>query len=356
MLRIDFFNREKEMMGIMNVLNMKPTLITFVYGPINSGKTELINILIKKLPENYKIFYINLRGRFIRDYDEFIKVLFDIEREERFGRIKEFLKPLVSVLPESYSGIPIPKDVFLKLFMEKEIEDAFVYIETVLRAFYNSGYIPVLIIDELQVIGDVKVDDLLIYKIFNLFVRLTKELHLAHVFAITSDSLFIERVYSEAMLQGRCRYLIVDDFDKETTLEFLNKYNFSKEEKEIAWHYCGGKPVYLLELIMAKDKQDKAEELLKIRINQLEYLLDYLNYVKPKVLMGDEEMIVEKEHIMKILIMFKDKDVIKNRGIHGPAKHFLVKQNILFVDPTSGIVKPQSRLDLLAIKKVVEGE
>jgi len=41
----------------------------------------------------------------------------------------------------------------LKLFKEKEIKDAFVYIETVLRAFYESGRVPVLIVDELQVIG-----------------------------------------------------------------------------------------------------------------------------------------------------------------------------------------------------------
>ncbi|PXF60805.1 MAG: hypothetical protein C4B59_07395 [Candidatus Methanogaster sp.] len=42
----------------------------------------------------------------------------------------------------------------MKLFKEKEIEDVFVYIETVLRVFYESGRVPVLVIDELQVIGD----------------------------------------------------------------------------------------------------------------------------------------------------------------------------------------------------------
>ncbi len=75
------------------------------------------------------------------------------EHVARYEQIKEFLKPIVAVLPESYNGIPIPKDTFLNLFKEKEIEDAFVYIETVLRAFYESGRVPVLIVDELQVIG-----------------------------------------------------------------------------------------------------------------------------------------------------------------------------------------------------------
>ncbi|MFQ6073355.1 MAG: ATP-binding protein, partial [Methanosarcinales archaeon] len=214
MLIIEFYNREKEIKEIRNLLNAEPTLITFIYGPINSGKTELINKVIKQLPENYRVFYINLRGRFIRDYDDFLKVLFDIEYKERLEKIKEILKPIAKVLPESYYGIPIPKDLFLKFFEKKEVEDAFIYIETVFRTLQKNGFIPILIIDELQVIGDIKIDELLVYKLFNFFVRLTKELHIAHVFAITSDSLFIERIYSEAMLQGRCEYLLVDDFGK----------------------------------------------------------------------------------------------------------------------------------------------
>ncbi len=52
-------------------------------------------------------------------------------------------------------------------------------------------------------------------------MRLTKEIHLCHVFAVTSDSLFIERVFNVAMLHGRRRYIRIDDFDHETTAAFL---------------------------------------------------------------------------------------------------------------------------------------
>ncbi len=75
----------------------------------------------------------------------------------------------------------------------------------------------------LQVIDDLKIDDYLVYELFNRFVRLTKELHTCHVFAVTSDSLFIEKIYREAMLYGKCRYLLIDDFDYETTAKFLKK-------------------------------------------------------------------------------------------------------------------------------------
>jgi len=352
MKSIEFHDREKEMRELTRILSTDPTLITFIYGPINSGKTELINNLIKTLPKSQKVFYINLRGRFISNYNEFIKVLFDVEHIARYERIKEFLKPVVNVLPESYSGIPIPKDMFLELFKEKEVEDAFVYIETVLRAFYKNGYPPVLVIDELQVIGDLKVDDLLIYKLFNFFVRLTKELHLAHVFVATSDSLFMDSVYSEAMLQGRSRHLLVDDFDERTTMDFLGRYNFSDEEKSVAWNYCGGKPVCLIELVNYENREEKSKEMLMLRTGEINQRIKVLKIVKKKILFEDEEVELKYENIIKILARFSDEGSYAYEMIT-PEIVYLVKENILFVDSVRGIIKPQSKLNLLAIREVI---
>ena len=341
---IEFYNREKEMKEIRAILDSRPTLITFIYGPINSGKTELINNLIKSLPETQKVFYINLRGRFISNYDEFIKVLFDVEHEARYGRIKEFLKPIVNVLPESYHGIPIPKDIFLRLFKEKDVEDAFVYIETVLRAFCESGHAPVLVIDELQVIGDLKVDGLLIYKLFNFFIRLTKELHLCHVFAVTSDSLFIENVYSEAMLEGRCRYLLVDDFDEATTAAFLERHGFTDDEKAVAWNCCGGKPICLVELVNTEeDRKGKAEEMLKIRKGQIEEIVYSLEA-------RDKEMF---DAVMGMLSEFIGKEKVGYKYISDEIK-FLVGKNIIFADSVNKELRPQSRLNLLAVREVMK--
>ncbi len=353
MMDIEFHDRVKETEEIQAILDSRPTLITFVYGPINSGKTELINNLMKSLPETQKVFYINLRGRFISNYDEFIKVLFDVEHEARYGRIKEFLKPIVNVLPESYSGIPIPKDIFLRLFKEKDVEDAFVYIETVLRAFCESGHAPVLVIDELQVIGDLKVDGLLIYKLFNFFIRLTKELHLAHVFAVTSDSLFIENVYSEAMLEGRCRYRLVDDFDEATTAAFLEGHGFTDDEKALAWKYCGGKPVYLLELIRADNRGREIERLLRMRAGELKTFLKTLKELGDKITVKEERYDISYENIVCALKMFLDEEEIDMWSIDEISKHYLVRNNILFLDLDRGILKPQSRLNLLAVREVI---
>ena len=259
MKRIAFHNREKETKEIMDILDSEPSLITFVYGPINSGKTTLISHLIEELPEEYAPFYVNLRGRFIADYEDFLNVLFEIDEEDKGGNVVEYAK---SALKDAgaVSGIPIPINLFEKIFEKKDkSKDMFRYIEQFFVEVSKTRT-PILIIDELQVIGDLKIDGFLMYKLFNFFIRLTKELHLCHVFAVSSDSLFIEQVYSEAMLQGRSRHLLVDDFSEETTMNFLDEYGLTDMEKEVAWGYCGGKPIYLVELVNAGENREKRQK------------------------------------------------------------------------------------------------
>ena len=238
------------------------------------------------------------------------------------------------------------------MFKEKEIEDAFVYIETVLRAFYGSGHVPVLVIDELQVIGDMELDGHLIYKLFNFFVRLTKELHLAHVFVVTSDSIFIERVYSEAMLSGRCRYLLVDDFDREIAATFLEKHGFTADEKRVAWEYCGGKPVCLVELIHYEKREEKLREMLRIRRGQIDQRIGVLKDVRKKILCEGDEIEITYNSVMETLKRFSENESYEYVRIT-PDVTYLVKENILFADPANGIIKPQSRLDLLAIREIL---
>jgi len=354
MKRIGFHDRDREIKEIKSILEREPSLITFIYGSINSGKTELINHLVKQLPQDYVVFYVNLRGKFITEYKDFVRALFKIERGKEK---KELLRKVseVSVKALKFMGIPITEDIVDLLFKERIYEDVFEFLEDYFTEIAENKN-PVLIVDELQVIRDVKVDELLIYKLFNFFVRLTKELHLCHVFAVSSDSLFIEKIYSDAMLQGRCRYLLIDDFDYKNTMDFLEKHGFSDREKEDAWYYCCGKPVYLVELINHKsgggNVKEKAEEFLKVRITQLRDVLDELNYVKPAIEIGGEIQMVEKEKVLEILKLFMEKESV-DFELHRPAKHFLVKKNILFVDPILGEVRPQSRLDLLAIREVV---
>ena len=356
MMEVTFYDREQELKEMMDILSMKPRLITFVYGPINSGKTELITHLIEELPEDYVVFYINLRGKFISNYDGFVRALFKLDREKK--EYKEILKTIseVSLKSLKFTGIPITEGVLDLFFRGKTYEDVFEFLEDYFTEIAKNK-VPVLIVDELQKIGDVKINTHLIYELFNLFIRLTKELHLCHVFAVSSDSLFIEQVYSEAMLSGRSDYLLVDDFDYEQTMDFLDGYGFTDDEKMMAWDYCGGKPVYLVELINRKlrggDVKEKCEDILKIKVSQLRDLLDLLDYVKPQVLLEGEKYYVKREHVVEILKDFVDRDTVTFKG-YRPEKHFMIKRNILFLDPKEGTVRPQSQLNLLAIREVMQ--
>ncbi|MGP8329310.1 MAG: ATP-binding protein [Methanosarcinaceae archaeon] len=349
MKRIPFHNRKREIKEVMNILEAEPSLITFIHGPINSGKTTMISHLIEQLPEEYVPFYINLRTKFLSGYNEFIESLFEIEMETEGikQKKKETLAELVSSITK-VAGIPINKEFLDYVFKDNKPKNAFSYIIKLFEEVKSAGKQPVLILDELQKIGDVKVNGFLIYELFNFFIDLTKEKHLAHVFVITSDSLFIEQIYSEAMLEDRCRYLLVDDFDKETTTAFLEEYGFSDDEKTVAWDYCGGKPICLVELVNAKlngkDVESESKKLLKIRTSQILSIFDEIS-------LGNIEY--SEKAIIGEFKNFEQEEILQYGRIN-KEKIYLVGRNVFFIDPTQRTIKPQSRLNLLAIREVMK--
>jgi hypothetical protein len=50
---------------------------------------------------------------------------------------------------------------------------------------------------------------------------------------------------------------------------------------------------------------------------------------------------------------FVDRETIDMNEVDEISKEFLVKKNILFVDPLKKMILPQSRLELLAIREVM---
>ncbi|XRP97086.1 ATP-binding protein [Methanocaldococcus sp. 16A] len=362
------FDREKEIDEILHILNKESDDIYFIYGPLNSGKTALINEIINnRLDKNkYVVFYINLRGRFIDDYDKFLKVLFNVYEESLIDKIKTALLSLVKDLPEVIkstiisklsggvvSGIPIPKNLLTQLLLKKDnIEDIFEFLEEYFIEINKKGKKSILIIDELQVIGDLKINGFLIYKLFNFFVRLTKELHVAYVFCLSSDSLFIERVYNEAMLEGRAKYVLVDDFSKDKALKFMdflakeNNINLTNEDKELIYSYVGGKAKdikYVVEERKFKELKEILDLMLKEEIQKLKY---FLEDVKEE----DEELY---KKVVDNLSLFKKEYKIEDIKIPKKIREFLIKRNILFLNPIEGSLKPQSFLVWNAIKEIL---
>ncbi|MFA4668201.1 ATP-binding protein [Pyrococcus kukulkanii] len=338
-----FFDRERELGKLLRVVSYDPNMITFIYGPINSGKTALMNEFVKRLPNDYVVFQVNLRRTPITSYEEFVDILFSLEFRDRVKTLKEAVSLILSAGKEAF-GFPIPAELLNEIVREKKPKNAFAYIATLMKEVKEAGKNSILIVDELQVIGDLKVNGPLIYEMFNFFVHLTKEEHLAHVFVVTSDTLFIEKVYNEAVLQGRSSYFFVDDFDKETALKFLVSQGFTNDEAELVWSYFGGKPVYLVEALKHREElKEWCEEVLEDRTS---WLVLSLNSIRRK----NSELFKD---ILVLLNEFIDREIVKCNEIDD-AVFWAVKNNVLFFDPRKRFLRPQGRLELLAIRRALD--
>ena len=338
-----FFNREKEIKEILYIMESEPQRINFIYGPINGGKTSLINEIINnKLDKNkYVVFYIDLREIFLSRYDDFIEVLFE-EYDNNDKSPTEIIKTVIQDIPSLY-GIPIPKNTLNEILKKKSSKNVFRYITNVLMDIKKRGKQPILIIDELQKIGDMKINGYLIYELFNYFVSLTKHKHLCHILCLSSDSLFIEKVYNEAMLEDRADYILVNDFDKETAMEFIdflakeNSINLSNEDKELIYSYVGGKPILIVKVFdklgIGYDLKEILNYLLKEETSKLKKLL-----IKIK---NNKFEDIDYEKTINALSLFKKDYTINEYLIDEDTKEFLVKKNFLFLNPIEETLKPQ---------------
>ena len=52
-------------------------------------------------------------------------------------------------------------------------------------------------------------------------------------------------------------------------------------------------------------------------------------------------------------IEFHDRDIASFEG-YTPEKQLMIKKNIRFLNPKEGLIRPQSQLNLLAIRKVIK--
>ncbi|MFQ6062053.1 MAG: hypothetical protein ACE5J9_02625 [Methanosarcinales archaeon] len=65
---------------------------------------------------------------------------------------------------------------------------------------------------------------------------------------------------------------------------------------------------------------------------------------------------VRYEGLIDALKYFVERDEIDMNEVDEISKAFLVKKNVLFVDLLKKIIKPQSKLDLLAIREIIKGD
>ncbi len=295
----------------------------------------------------------------MEEVDDLIKVLFRVRSGD--SKVSEFLRELLkggAKVVEKLGGIPIPEGVFEVLFGRQEkVEDVFAFLEEYFGAMVEEGVRPVLVLDEMQTIKDVvnAAGRPVLGRLFNFMVRLTKETHLCHCLCATSDCLFIEDVYSNARLEGRAEYFLVDDLRMEDAFRVYEEFGF--EDKELVWDYIGGKLGDMVKLFERKKvglgEKEALEAMEKDEKTRLSDFLEKIEYGKRFFEYEGEKVKIEKESVLDIFRLFVERQVVKKEEVVPAYRNYLVSENILFYNPLEGSVRPQSRLLWRAIREVL---
>ncbi len=361
-----FYNREKEIKKIKAVLSGEPNVIWFVYGPINSGKTSLLTKVFEDLSEEYRIFYLNFRG-VEGGYQKFTRAFFELGDKGLWERLKGKMS-IISAAVEYVekiarkinTAIELPAEVIKMLQVggeDPEKIDLFHYLERLMKKLVESKKKPVMVLDEMQVLKDElnSSGQPLLGRLFNFLVRITKETHLCHSLCASSDCVFIESVYRNAKLDGRAKYLLVDDLDKKRAFEVYESFGF--KNKSLVWDYIGGKVGDMVSLSEEKkggySEEEALERMLKVEVDRLDELLRRIKKVKKRVIFEEEEIEIDESGIRESLSVFKLIEEVKKDKIDIVYRNYLVEENVLFYNPMEGTIRPQSRLLLKAIRMIL---
>ena len=347
-----FYDRQEDINRFKAVLSGEPNLVYFVYGPINSGKTALLMKVFSELSDNYRVFYINFRWRDVEKIEDLLQVLFEVRYGDNEKDIKSFVKDLLkggAKVLGKLKGIPIPERIFDYLFRDsKKVEDVFRYLEIVFEEMEEVSLRPVFVLDEIQTIKEIVNESggPVLNGLFNFLVGMTKERHLCHCLCSTSDCLFIEDIYSNARLEGRAKYILVDDLDKYKAFEVYNGFGFN--DKDLVWEYVGGKIGDMVSLLEEK-KQGYSEpealnRILRDEVARLDDLFERIGAGNIKMIFESKEVIIRIDKVKNVLRLFKDKTKVSKKEIDPIYRHFLVQENLLFYNPVEGVIRSQSRL------------
>ena len=158
-------------------------------------------------------------------------------------------------------------------------KNAFKVMEDQLRKAHKRGIRPIIILDEIQILKEIYMNGerMLLDELFNFFVGLTKETHLAHVVLASSDSFFISEIHDSASLMKTSGFLFVDQLKEREIKIWLKKEHFSLDEIQFVWEHIGGNPWEIEQFIVDKKQGisvDKSfEKILAFVVGKLDHYL-----------------------------------------------------------------------------------
>jgi AAA+ ATPase superfamily predicted ATPase len=308
---VAFINRDKELRDLQLFVDKRPSEILFIHGPKSSGKTTLLYKFLEQAKKEQKldVKFLNLREIFAEFTDDFnYKVM-----KKEFIRLKE------------------------------------------------KGIKPVLIIDELQALDKIYMnngrDRQLIIQLFNFFVAVTKESHLAHILVASSDSSFINTVYTDSRLKKCSEFYKVDYLPKEDVMEWLlnlekhskiKDYTLSPGDAEKIWDVVGGS-MWEIQYLLTQLFEHPIDEVLSFYKKKMRGIIAHYSQFDTK-----KKQVL---HIINEKNIASDRDFEKLPLEASEVKEILrdlVRNNILYFDPTEATYYPQGKSYQWGIKLYFE--
>jgi AAA+ ATPase superfamily predicted ATPase len=340
---VAFINREKELAFLEGFINERPESILFLHGPKSSGKTTLLYKFLEQIEKEQKldVKFLNLR-KILTEFDDnynyrdFLNILFGVEdKKEKTGKFSGEI---------SVGFFKINSEIEKK--MKQGRVDPFKVMEQEFIRLVQKGIKPILIIDELQALDKIYLnngrDRRLIIELFNFFVAMTKESHLAHIIISSSDGYFINTVYTDSRLKKTSEFYKIDYLDKEDTMEWLfnlekyskiKDYTVAPEDAGKIWNTVGGSMweiQYILSQLFEHPIDDVLDDYKQKMMGQITY------YIVQK----------ERKKREKILSHFIDNNHLWARDTNEEDEALLkdmVTNNILYFDPTRAVYYPQGK-------------
>ena len=351
-----FVDREEEINFFKDYFNELPRKILFVYGPKSAGKTTLIEYVIEnELIDDKKIFksnkfnikYINFRGKLIASYNTFLDSIIRKQDKEIEAELScEINLGVFRLSPKLYSKAK-----------EKE-EDIF---DLLISEFKKSNKKNIFIIDEIQVLQDLYINGSreLLKEFLNFCVRLTKELHLSHVVILTSNTIFLNRIYNDSKLKATSIFKLIEHPKENISKKLLKDLGYNENQINLIMDYYGTAFTYLLKVaqfIKPDESIDKLKEYLdKEKLDSFMQIKDLLIRKKKYNLAQNASAIfkkIAKEIVKNGCFSLSKKDEDELEEIY-PVIEIFCEKEILFYEPQTGLITPNSRIYLKAMEELV---
>jgi len=352
-----FIDREEEIEFLINRFEETPQRILFLYGPKSTGKTTLIEYVIeneliddKKLfkSSKYNIKYVNFRGKLIASYNTFL----DSVITRKNVKLDEKLSASINL------GVFKLNTEIFEAIKQKEID----IFDALTDEFKKSKKKNIFIIDEIQILEDIYINGNreLLKEFLNFCVRLTKEIHLSHVVILTSNTIFLNRIYNDSKLKETSDFKLISHPKESVAVQLLNDLGYDNKKIELILEYYGtifSRLIKVYQYIKPNEDIDKLKEYLEAEkldayMQITEILVNRKKYNLPQ---NRKEIFIEiaNEIIKNGFYDYKSKDLDTQERVIEIIEVFCEKE-IFFFDPQTGIVTPNSRIYLKAMEDIIK--